>query len=132
MGNYPEWGEAAQASNDSLQTSYARSRAGISIASYKRALALREKILGPDHPDVAATLYEVASVYVSQRKYAEAESSLKKSLGILEKKLGPDHIRIAVVLNRLAFLYQTSGKWEEATSTKGKAQAMQKRLAGRK
>ena len=40
---------------------------------FKRALAIREKALGKDHPDVATSLNNLALLYDSQGKYAEAE-----------------------------------------------------------
>jgi Tetratricopeptide repeat/CHAT domain len=39
----------------------------------KRALAIYEKALGPNHPDVAITLNNLAWLYKTQGRYAEAE-----------------------------------------------------------
>jgi tetratricopeptide (TPR) repeat protein len=39
---------------------------------YKRALAIREKALGPDHPYVATSLNNLAKLYWSQGRYADA------------------------------------------------------------
>ena len=39
---------------------------------YRRSLAIREKALGPDHPDVATSLDNLAKLYQAQGKYAEA------------------------------------------------------------
>ena len=55
---------------------------------YKRALAVREKTLGPDHPDVAQTLNNLALLYYNQGRYAEAEPLYKRALAIYEKALG--------------------------------------------
>ena len=63
--------------------------------SYKRSLAIREKTLGPDHPDVASALNNLASLYHKQGRYAEAEPLYKRSLAINEKALGPDHPDVA-------------------------------------
>ena len=57
----------------------------------ERSLAIREKALGPDHPDVATALNNLAELYESQGRYAEAEPLYKRSLAIREKALGPDH-----------------------------------------
>ena len=40
---------------------------------YRRALAIREKALGPDHPDVAQHLNSLAGLYHEQGVYDEAE-----------------------------------------------------------
>ena len=51
---------------------------------YQRALAIREKALGPDHPDVAESLNNLAELYSNQGKYAEAEPLYKRALAIDE------------------------------------------------
>jgi tetratricopeptide (TPR) repeat protein len=56
-----------------------------------RALAIREKALGPDHPDTAQSLNNLAALYYSQGNYAKAEPILIRALAIREKVLGPNH-----------------------------------------
>ena len=53
------------------------------------------KALGPDHPNVATSLNNLAELYRNQGKYAEAEPLYKRSLAIREKALGPDHPDVA-------------------------------------
>ncbi len=58
---------------------------------YRRSLAIREKALGPDHPEVATSLDNLAELYQAQGKYAEAEPLLQRSLAIRKgatKRLG--------------------------------------------
>ena len=57
----------------------------------QRALALAEKALGPDHPDVATALSRLAYAYTKLGRYADAEPLYRRSLAISEKALGPDH-----------------------------------------
>jgi len=52
---------------------------------YQRSLAIREKTLGAEHPDVATSLENLADVYQAQGKYAEAEPLLRKARAIREK-----------------------------------------------
>jgi tetratricopeptide (TPR) repeat protein len=40
---------------------------------YKRSLAIREKALGPDHPDVAVSLENLAALYRATKREKEAE-----------------------------------------------------------
>ena len=54
-----------------------------------RSLAISEKALGPAHPDVAASLNNLAALYDAQGRYAEAEPLHQRSLAILEKVFGP-------------------------------------------
>ena len=50
------------------------------VREYQRALAIREKSLGADHPDVANNLNNLANLYYDQRKYAEAKPLYKRNL----------------------------------------------------
>ena len=70
----------------------------------KRSLAIQEKALGPNHPDVAMSLNNLAVLYGDQGRYADAEPLYKRSLAIKEKALGPDHPDVAESLNNLAEL----------------------------
>jgi tetratricopeptide (TPR) repeat protein len=81
---------------------------------FKRSLAIREKILGPDDPQVAQTVNNLATLYQHQDKYAEAEPLFKRALEIWEKNLGPDHPDVASSVNNLATLYQDQDKYAEA------------------
>src|SRR5271157_2209273 len=56
----------------------------------RRALAIREKALGPDHPDVAACLNNLASLLRTTGDYAAAEPLFRRALAIAEKALAPD------------------------------------------
>ena len=40
---------------------------------FEQALAIRKKALGPDHPDVAQSLNNLAVLYDAQGQYAKAE-----------------------------------------------------------
>ena len=81
---------------------------------YRRSLALKEKALGLEHPDVATSLNNLALLHISQSKYGEAEPLYQRSLAILEKTLGPEHPHMAISLNNLALLYRVQGRHGEA------------------
>src|ERR1700737_1846913 len=46
----------------------------------QQALAIREKALGPDHPDVANSLNNLAELYRKQSRYGDAEPLYQRSL----------------------------------------------------
>ena len=69
-------------------------------------LALTEKTLGPDHPDVASALNNLAVLCRDQGRYAEAEPLFQRALAIAEKALGLDHPDISVRLGNLALVYE--------------------------
>ena len=65
---------------------------------YRRSLAISEKALGPEHPDVALSLNNLALLYQTQGNYAEAAPLYRRSLAISEKALGPEHPSLAPTL----------------------------------
>jgi len=56
---------------------YSQGRYGDAEALHKRALAIREPVLGESHPGVADALNNLALVYWTQGKYSEAEGLYK-------------------------------------------------------
>ena len=81
---------------------------------FTRSLMICEKTLGPEHPNTAESLNNLALLYIAQGKYDEAEPLYKRSLAIYEKALGPEHPNTATSLNNLARLYRAQGKYGEA------------------
>ena len=65
------------------------------------------------HPVVATSLNNLATLYVDQGRYAEAEPLLKRALGIMEKT-APNHPNLATLLDNLAELYTNMGRDDEA------------------
>ncbi|MEN9216312.1 MAG: tetratricopeptide repeat-containing protein, partial [Gloeomargarita sp. HHBFW_bins_162] len=80
----------------------------------QRSLAIREKALGPDHPDVATSLNNLAGLYELQGNYTQVLPLYQRSLAIREKALGPDHPDVAHSLNNLAGLYESQGNYAQA------------------
>lgn len=85
----------------------------------EQALALRRKGLAPDHPDIAATLRELAVVY--QALNEDPEPLFLEALKILDKSPPPNVWELASTLNNLGTFYGSSGKLEEAETLLEKA-----------
>lgn len=58
---------------------------------YLRALAGREKALGPNHLSTLSTVNNLGNLYRDQGKLKEAEQIYMRALAGYEKALGPDH-----------------------------------------
>jgi len=77
--------------------------------------ALREADnFGPLDPRLAASLNNLASLYLLQGKYSQAEPIFLRALEIQEKILSPNHPEIAAILNNLGELYNAQGKYDRA------------------
>jgi tetratricopeptide (TPR) repeat protein len=97
---------------------------------YQRALAIREKMEGPEHPSTAATLHALATLYIDQGKYEQAEPLLQRTLAIKEKMEGPEHPSTGGTLHQLAVLYWRQGKYEQAEPLYQRALAISEKMEG--
>jgi len=73
---------------------------------------------------VAQSLNKVATLYILQGKYAEAERLNKQSLAIAEKVLDPDHPDLAAVLESYARLLRKTGRDSQAAEMESRAAAI--------
>ena len=78
----------ADALTKTVDELYGAGKYAEAIPFAQRALAIREKALGPDHPDVAELLDNLGLLYTGQARYADAEPLYKRSLVITEKSIG--------------------------------------------
>ena len=97
---------------------------------YEKALAIREKSLGPEHPDVALSLNNLALLYDTEGQYPKAEPLYQRALAIREKALGPEHPDAAASLNNLAQLYRAQGQYAKAEPRHQRALAIQEKALG--
>ena len=91
--------------NAEANSFYKQGRYDQAVVAEKKALQVAEQNVGPDHPDVATSLNNLAVLYQVQGQYAQAEPLYKRSLAIREKALGPDHPDVAASVDNLALLY---------------------------
>jgi len=96
----------------------------------KRALAIREKALGPDHPDTATSLNNLGVLLRAMGNLAEARPYYERALAINEKALGPDHPDTATSLNNLGYLLQAMGNLAEARPYFERALAINEKALG--
>jgi CHAT domain-containing protein len=79
-----------------------------------RALAIREKSLGPNHPDTALALNELAITYVGMGQYEKALPLQIRALANLTESRGSEHPDVLEVLNRLAATYAYQAQYDKA------------------
>jgi len=102
--------EAKRLNNQAVQL-YEEGKYDKAIPLAKRALAIHEKLLGKEHPDLSTSLNNLALLYDSRGSYAEAESLYLRSLAIDEKVLGKEHPEVATILSNLAGVYHSQGNY---------------------
>ena len=75
----------------------------------ERALAIRERALGADHPDTSSSLNNLGYLLQAQDDLAGSRPYYERALAIHEKALGPDHPDTARSLNNLGALLRAQG-----------------------
>lgn len=80
----------------------------------RQAIALDEKVLGPNHPRVAARLSNLAVLLRATARVSEAETLYRRAIQIDEESQGPDHPELAVHINNLAVLLHGARRLAEA------------------
>ena len=76
---------------------------------HRRALALREKALGPTHPRVVDSLIRLSNLYRAKGDYATAIPLRERALEIEERTLGTNNPAITDSIRSLAVLYSRKG-----------------------
>jgi tetratricopeptide (TPR) repeat protein len=100
------------------------------LAGYRKALALREELLGRAHPETARTLNNIGSVYLSRGEMDEALAWFSRALATYEETLGAGHPEAAEVLANIGVVYQTRGEHAEALARYERALAVYARAFG--
>ena len=111
--NQPELNRATIAQNTS---SYLLSMGKYAAAEKigRMAVAVREKMLGQEHPDTLTSVRDLGTVLEWQGKYEEAESMQRQALEGREKVLGGEHPDTLVSVSQLGSVLSRQGKYEEA------------------
>jgi CHAT domain-containing protein/Tfp pilus assembly protein PilF len=120
----------ANALNQQIVELYRQGRYDAAVPAAKEALAIRERALGPGHPDVATSLINLADLYRAQSRYAEALPLYQRGLTIFEKAVGPDHPNVATSLNNLAELYRAQGRYPDAEPLYKRSLAIREKALG--
>lgn len=96
-----------------------------------QALPLYERVLGPEHLEVAMTLNTLGVVNLHQSKLDEAEKLLKRALAIQESRAGEQSADVAYTVNNLALLQATRGDFRAAEPLYERALKIKRALYGR-
>ncbi len=97
--------QEAQKSFDEAITLWETGQYADAMTRGEHALALREAVLGGEHPEVATCLDMLGARLLLQGNSARAEPLLWRALAIREATLGEHHPEVAQTLHSLANLY---------------------------
>ena len=100
------------------------------LTYFQCAVDTAEKMLGMEHPDTAATYYNIAGVYYRMGDYDKALEYYNKALVIVEKVLGAEHPNTAATYNNIADVYQNMGNYDKALEYYNKALVIFEKVLG--
>ena len=103
--------DSAATSIKDINTEHARTQAE---RLYKSALALRQRILSPEHAALASSLENLGKLYQSEGKMTKAENLLRRAYDISLVTLGPDRAETTQRLDELAQVLGNESKLSEA------------------
>jgi len=118
-----ESSELTEAYN-SYNTLYQQGRYSEAEPYAKEALKLVTEEFGPNDPNTAALLDNLAFLYYTQGHYAEAAPLYQRSLAIKEKALGPKHPDVAQSLETYAALLRQIARTDEAERMEARVKAI--------
>lgn len=84
------------------------------LAATLRALEAWERVLGPDHADIATILNYVAQLYRYTDDFGRAEAASLRALDIAQKALGSEHPEVAESLENLGLIELEKGDYPDA------------------
>jgi tetratricopeptide (TPR) repeat protein len=87
---------------------------GLAAGELVRAIAIREKVLGADHPAILSELDRLGGAWLAVRNYPNAEAAFRRALVIRERLLGPNHGDLISTVEGLAYSLFGEKKYEEA------------------
>jgi eukaryotic-like serine/threonine-protein kinase len=99
---------------DQARIAFHNSKYDRADALYRESLSIRERVLGPSHPDVASSLKGIGGVYYRRGEFVKAEEFYRRALAIARERNGPDHPEVAESLSFLASALGQQGRDKEA------------------
>jgi tetratricopeptide (TPR) repeat protein len=100
------------------------------LAMNRKALALREKLYGKEHPDVANSLHNISGALGSLGRLTEAETYCRQALAMRQKLLGPTNLAVAQSLWYLGGMLIEQKRYAEAETNLNRSLALRKKLQG--
>jgi len=103
----------------------------LALEYYGKALSIKKKVLGEEHPNTATTYNNIAVVYKNRCNYELALEYYGKALSINEKVLGAEHPDTATTCNNMAVAYHKTGDYELASEYFSKALTIREKVLGK-
>ncbi|MEX1366634.1 MAG: serine/threonine-protein kinase, partial [Nannocystaceae bacterium] len=97
---------------------------------HERALAIKEKAMGPQHPTVATSLNNLGNAASALGDQEDARAALERALAIWKEAFGPGHPRVAGALSNLSTVAYMQGEYQDARAFLERALAISEQALG--
>jgi len=101
-----------------------------SLKYNEKALAIRNKVLGAEHPKTASSYNNIGGVYNSLGNFDLALEFYGKALYIREKDLGSEHPDTATSYNNIGFVHSEQGNYDLALECYMKSLSIREKILG--
>ncbi|CAF1030110.1 unnamed protein product [Adineta steineri] len=91
------------------------------LTLHEKSLAIYQKALPPNHPDLASPYNNIGIVHRNMGNYPKALSSHEKALEVQQQSLPPNHPDLASSYNNIGEVHDRMGKYLKALSFHEKA-----------
>jgi len=96
----------------------------------QRALEIRRRVLGPEHPDTLESVNSLTGVLREEGHYSEAEKLDRETLDTRRRVLGPEHPDTLSSMNNLANVLSEEGRYAEAEKLYRETLNIRRRVLG--
>ena len=97
---------------------------------FRQALEQRRQLYGPNHLEVAESLYHYGRASARKEEFGKAEESFRQALAIRRDQLSEGHLDVLTSLNSLALVLHETGDYAHAESLYREAAAKNLRWLG--
>ncbi|HEX4802822.1 MAG TPA: serine/threonine-protein kinase [Myxococcaceae bacterium] len=100
------------------------------LAGLQRSLEIKQRSLGPSHPEVASTLVNIGTLLRRKGNNDAALANYERSLEIRQEALGPNHPLVAQSLHNVATILTIQTKYDAALRAFQRALAIDEKAQG--
>lgn len=100
----------------------------VALPTLRDAVAMYERILGPDHPETAVAMIELSNLLIDDRAHAEVEQLTRRAIGILARAGEPYQRERLAAMGLLIQSLHDQGRRAEATAVCDDAYAIEHTL----
>jgi tetratricopeptide (TPR) repeat protein len=105
------------------------SHADRALPLYRKAHAIYEKFLGPEHPRVASLWSQEGLIEMAEGKLSTAEQSMLKAIALLKKSCPNCVVELAVAQNNLGLLRLRQKRYKDADDSLSQALALREKFS---